>query len=170
MHLPPEIALIYESIGIKSVYDWQYDCISTTGIADGDSLVYCAPTSGGKTLISELIILRSAMYLKKRAIFVLPYVSLVIEKEKYFSRILKKYNRYCKKQDKLKIKAYHSDINSNIIHHNELILICTIEKANILLNTLISKSLGNTIGCAVVDELHTLGDPFNGYLLEILIR
>jgi len=26
------------------------------------------------------------------------------------------------------------------------------------------------LGCVVLDELHVLGNPFNGYLLEIFIR
>ena len=170
MHLPSTIAATYESLGIKNVYDWQHECISTAGVSEGESIVYCAPTSGGKTLISELIILRSAIYLKKRAIFVLPFVSLVVEKEKYFNKIIKKYNRFCPKNERLKVKAYHTEITGNRIQTNESILICTIEKANLLVNTLIIRGFGNSIGCVAIDELHTLGDSFNGYLLEILIR
>ena len=170
MHIPYEISLAYQGFGINKVYDWQYDCISTTSISEGESIVYCAPTSGGKTLISELIILRSVFYLKKRAIFVLPYVSLVEEKEEYFKRIIRKYYKSLRKTDQLKVKAFYGDNAVSVSNNNDMILICTIEKANILLNTIISKGLGNSIGCVVVDELHTLGDSFNGYLLEIFIR
>ena len=84
MHLSNDIALSYDSFGIKNVYDWQIECILGSCISNSGSLVYCAPTSGGKTLISELCILQSAMYFKLKAIFILPYVSLVLEKEHYF--------------------------------------------------------------------------------------
>jgi ERCC4-related helicase len=40
---------------------------------EGQNLVYCAPTSGGKTLVSEVLMLQRLFRLRKRAIFVLPY-------------------------------------------------------------------------------------------------
>ena len=51
-----------------------------------------------------------------------------------------------------------------------MIIICTIEKANVIVNSLIGRGLGHTIGCVVIDEMHTLGDSFNGYLLELECR
>ena len=146
-----------------------YNCISGTDVSSGESLVYCAPTSGGKTLVSELLILRSVMYLKKKAIFVLPYVSLVLEKETYFKKLVNRFNRQCHKNDKIKVMAFHGEMNVSQVRHDTNIIICTIEKANALVNTLITNCLGHMLGCVVVDEMHTLGDSFNGYLLEILI-
>ena len=170
MRLPQEISQSYIEMGVRNVYEWQYDCIVQTGVAAGNSIVYCAPTSGGKTLVSELIINRTATHLRKRAIFVLPFVSLVLEKENYFKRLLRRYFRSCNKFNRFKIKSYHSDINGYRIKNDELIIICTIEKANVIVNSLIGRGLGHTIGCVVIDEMHTLGDSFNGYLLEILVR
>lgn len=138
-------------------------------MGSGESLVYCAPTSGGKTLVSELLILRSVMYLKKKAIFVLPYVSLVLEKETYFKKLVNRFNKQCHKNDKIKVMAFHGEMNVSQVRHDTNIIICTIEKANALVNTLITNCLGHMLGCVVVDEMHTLGDSFNGYLLEILI-
>ncbi len=43
------------------------------GVQEGRNLVYCAPTSGGKTLVSEVLMLQRLFRLRKRAIFVLPY-------------------------------------------------------------------------------------------------
>lgn len=169
-HLPEDVSSTYLRMGVKEVYPWQRECIVSTGIADGDNLVYCAPTSGGKTLVSELLILRNALVLKKRAVFILPFVSLVIEKETHFKRVIKTYNRNCSIRHRVGVKSYHGDINGTKLRASDLIIICTIEKANLLINTLIQRRLTQSIGCVVIDELHSLGDSFNGYLLEILVR
>lgn len=49
------------------------------------------------------------------------------------------------------------------------IAIATIEKANSLVNHLMENGDVNTLGAVVIDELHLLGDPNRGYLLELLL-
>ena len=49
------------------------------------------------------------------------------------------------------------------------IAIATIEKANGIVNRLMEEGELGTVGCIVVDELHLLGDPSRGYLLELLL-
>lgn len=170
MKLPTNIANAYLKLGVETLYEWQYDCIQKSGALLNENIVYCAPTSGGKTLISELIILRTAISYKKRAIFVLPFVTLVLEKAAYFKKIISGYVRSLRKDERFTIKSYHSDVSVNQIRPSDLIVLCTIEKANQLINTLIARGGSSGIGCVIVDEMHTLGDSFNGYLLEILIR
>jgi DNA polymerase theta len=130
--------------------------------------VYCAPTGGGKTLVAELAILRTVIIERKRAIFVLPFVSLVLEKVNYFKKLLLRLNRNRPKSQRIKVHAFYGDQSLN--HHKYHVLICTIEKANGLVNSFIMTGMADRLGCVVMDEMHALGDSFNGYLLEILVR
>ena len=73
---------------------------------------------------------RNILGYRKRAIYVLPYVSIVAEKTQYLSRITDKLN--------FKIIELHSQSEASWTPNVDL-AICTIEKANSLLNKLIEE-------------------------------
>lgn len=63
-----------------SVIDWQDACLRLQSVVEGRSLIYSLPTSGGKTLVAEVIILRQILLQRKDTMFILPFVSIVQEK------------------------------------------------------------------------------------------
>lgn len=47
--------------------------------------------------------------------------------------------------------------------------VCTIEKANSIVNRLLEQQKLSSVGLVVVDEVHLISDPSRGYILELLL-
>ncbi|KFG63549.1 DEAD/DEAH box helicase domain-containing protein [Toxoplasma gondii RUB] len=60
----------------------------TEGSLTGRSLVYCAPTSGGKSLVADLIMVLRCLFAGKRCMYIVPHVSLCREKSEFLHNIL----------------------------------------------------------------------------------
>eukprot|EP00434_Breviolum_minutum_P035670 symbB.v1.2.031581.t1/scaffold3682.1/size52094/4 len=189
LDLPQAVVEAYQTRGIKSLYDWQAECLTTPGVQEGRNLVYCAPTSGGKTLVSEVLMLQRLFRLRKRAIFVLPYVSVVSEKAAFLQSLCKSTGlsngfktprNNCNKQAVPALTLPPSDMCALIqafyggspasVKDPFDIAVCTLEKANALINHMVEEGqLAKLLGTLVVDELHLVGDASRGYLLEIFL-
>lgn len=126
---------------------------------------FSAPTSGGKTLVSEILILHrlaaSSEYDRGLILFVVPFISLVEEKSSEFRA------RWVDLQ--VGIKCFHGDDPNHEISDDIDIAMCTIEKANSILNYLFDKRKANRLRMCVVDEVHLLSDDRRGFLLEVLL-
>lgn len=195
--LPLKILENYSNSHIKTLFPWQIDCLlsdygSVLGEYSTENLIYSAPTSGGKTLVAELLILKklaqnmqemdfmikpsksttiipsqlptfSTLNTKKKTIFyVVPFISLAEEKFTYFQEIWKDLS--------IGMRAYHREdgLDNNLGEDVELV-ICTIERANILLNYLLEEKREKQLSMVVIDEIHLLSDPSRGFLLEVML-
>jgi hypothetical protein len=85
--LPPEVQRVYASLNIHHPYDWQSDCLRSIRTHYPRNFFFTVPTSGGKTLIAEICLLRCSYIHKKKGLFILPFVSLVMEKAEQLSKL-----------------------------------------------------------------------------------
>lgn len=164
--LPSAVCRVYEEKGVKKLYPWQQECLSREGVAEGlCNLVYSAPTSGGKTLCAEVLMLKRVLEWRCKALFIVPTASLAEEKaksfEKMFSSIGLRVEGFFRSQG---VGMLESDSNGGAD-----IGVCTIEKAHHLINRLFEKKGHTTIGAVIVDEAHMIGHAERGSLLEGII-
>ncbi|XP_045766049.1 DNA polymerase theta isoform X2 [Maniola jurtina] len=160
--LPYEIASKYEKKGIIEMFDWQVDCLGNSKVLlECRNLVYSAPTSAGKTLVAEILAIKTVLERQKKVIIILPFVSIVREKMFYLQDILS--------SSGVRVEGFMGSQSPpgglQAVH----IAICTIEKANSLVNKLLDEGNITELGAVIVDELHLLGDPHRGYILELLL-
>ena len=158
----PEIVLErYSERGIESMFEWQSECLSLPNVLTGGNLVFSAPTSAGKTLVAELITLKCVMENRKKVMIILPFVSVAHEKANYLQSIFEPQG--------VRVGGFMGNQSPVGGFAGVDIAICTIEKANSLVNQLLEERAVHELGAVVVDELHMIGDQHRGYLLELLL-
>ena len=183
--LPERLVKNLASSGINSIYPWQSSCLLGRGLLNGDkNLVYTAPTGGGKSLVADVLMLKRVIEdPTKKAILVLPYVALVQEKLKWLRRIVDGVEKRVtfRSQTSSQLPAWRRPHNSSVrvvgffggskaraSWSDVDVAICTIEKANALVNAAIEDCTINDLGVVVLDELHMINDDHRGYLMELM--
>ncbi|GAB1226212.1 hypothetical protein ENUP19_0278G0047 [Entamoeba nuttalli] len=150
----------YEKKGIQELFEWQVECLKEKGVREGtENLVYSAPTSSGKTLVSEILMIERYCQTQKKMIYIVPYVSMAQEKEEYFQEIFKSI--------KINIKGY---FQNRVIDKEFDIGICTIEKGNGIINKLIEEKSIEEVSLIIIDEIHMIFDKRRGQIIEKIIN
>ena len=177
--LPPAVVNRFVSSGIKSgtVYPWQRAAIDEG--ADGSNLVYCAPTSGGKSLVANVLLVRALAKRARegnpgRALVILPFQSLVNEKVEDLKKLLAPmYKRGAGKHNGPDaVRGFAGESEGTPLSKplsnpgQEAVAVVTIEKANVCVSRLIAEGRIDELCAVVVDELHMVGDDDRGYTLE----
>eukprot|EP00002_Diphylleia_rotans_P022174 TRINITY_DN4341_c0_g1_i19.p1 TRINITY_DN4341_c0_g1~~TRINITY_DN4341_c0_g1_i19.p1 ORF type:complete len:1747 (-),score=308.26 TRINITY_DN4341_c0_g1_i19:1105-6345(-) len=158
--LPKDVVRAFQNRGIKAPYPWQQDCLRIDGVLQGRNLIYSAPTSGGKTLVSEILLLLWTLVRRKKGIIILPFVSIVAEKVTDLEGLVA--------GSPVVVKGFYGNKGGDV-PPDPMIAVCTIEKANALINRLAEDQRIDELGIVVCDELHMMGDNDRGYLLELLL-
>ncbi|XP_072765090.1 DNA polymerase theta isoform X2 [Anoplolepis gracilipes] len=152
----------YIARGVDCMFTWQMECLSNDQVMqERKNLVYSAPTSAGKTLVAEILLIKTILERKKKVIFILPFVSVVREKMYYFQDLLSDIG--------IRVEGFMGGSVPPGGFAATHVAIATIEKANSLVNRLMEENDLSSLGAVIIDELHLLGDPNRGYLLELLL-
>lgn len=161
-NLPKQIEREYRKKGIVEMFEWQAKCLNNPRVLMEDkNLVYSAPTSAGKTLVSEILMIKSILERKKKALLILPFVSVVREKMFYLQDLLS--------SSGIRVDGFFGGYSPPGGFEATQLAVCTIEKANSIVNKLLEQNKLDSLGIIVVDEIHLIGDASRGYILELLL-
>lgn len=131
---------IQQTRGIKGLYEWQDQCLNMA-LKSNQNLLYSLPTSGGKTLVAEILMIRELLCNRKHCLFVMPYVSIVQEKMRTLSSLAVSLN--------FAVEEYAGNRGSfppRKRKSKQVIYIATLEKAHGIINSLLELGRISEIG------------------------
>ncbi|WDK14254.1 DEAD/DEAH box helicase [Colletotrichum graminicola] len=168
--LPRPLLRNFHSLGIKIMYPWQKACLRGPGLLSGE-----------RNLIPVLMLKRVLEDKNAKALLVLPYVALVQEKVRWLRNIVqnvpkpkdeieheKRIWRRRADEDSIRVIGFFGGSKIKPTWSDFDVGVCTIEKANALINTAIDDCSINHLKAVVLDELHMIDDDHRGYLMELI--
>ncbi|KAK1636704.1 DEAD/DEAH box helicase [Colletotrichum phormii] len=168
--LPRSLVRNLYSLGIKIMYPWQKACLRGPGLLAGE-----------RNLVYILMLKRVLEEKNAKVLLVLPYVALVQEKVRWLRNIVqgvmkpkdeiddeKRIWRRRADEDTIRVIGFFGGSKIKPTWSDFDIGVCTIEKANALVNTAIDDCSIKHLKSVVLDELHMIDDDHRGYLMELM--
>ena len=164
LSIPDSIKVVLAKAGYETLYPPQEDAINA-GALDGKNIILASPTASGKTLIAELVILKTVLEKGGKALYLTPLRALASEKFEDFS----KYTSIEKSPGKkVRVGLTSGDYDSSDIYlANYDIIISTNEKADSLLRH--RSPWISDVAVVIADEIHLLTEADRGPTLEVVL-
>lgn len=157
LNLEKGLESIFSDSDIKELYPPQEEAIRAGILAAANkNFVIASPTASGKTLLAELVMLKSILTASGKCLYVVPLNALAYEKYQNFKD---KFSSVAK----IGISTGDYESSSRYLERYDVILL-TLEKLDSL--TRIKPSWLRKCSVVVVDEVHVLGDEKRGPRLE----
>jgi len=153
---PKEYVDLLKERGITHLNPVQRDAL-THGLTSDKNLLVVAPTASGKTLIGELALVKSALE-GGIGVYLVPLRALASEKYDEFQSL---------KRIGLKIGISTGDYESpaEYLGVNDIV-VATYERFDSLLR--LKPTWLKRVKCVVIDEMHNIGDPERGPIIEMI--
>ncbi len=164
LSIPDSVKAVLAKAGYDTLYPPQEDAI-TAGVLDGKNVVLASPTASGKTLVAELVILKSILENGGKALYLTPLRALASEKYEDFQ----KYTVVEKSPGRrVRVAVTSGDYDSSDIYlANFDIIISTNEKADSLLRH--RTPWIEDVSVVVADEIHLMTEADRGPTLEVVL-
>ncbi len=164
LSIPDSVKAVLARAGYDSLYPPQEDAIKA-GALEGKNIVLASPTASGKTLVAEMVILKSILEKGGKALYLTPLRALASEKYEDFQ----KYTSVEKSPGrKVRVAVTSGDYDrSDIYLTNYDIIISTNEKSDSLLRHR-SPWIAD-VSVVVADEIHLITEADRGPTLEVVL-
>ena len=156
LRLVKELEAIFGDGAIKELYPPQEEALKAGLIDTNKNFVIASPTASGKTLLAELVMLKSILTASGKCLYVVPLNALAYEKYQNFKD---KYSSVAK----VGISTGDYESSSRYLERYDIIIL-TLEKLDSL--TRLKPAWLRKISVVVVDEVHVIGEEKRGPRLE----
>ncbi|ABO07518.1 DEAD/DEAH box helicase [Pyrobaculum calidifontis] len=154
--LDARLIAVLKERGVGRLFPPQVEAVRA-GIFDGRSVLLCTATASGKSLLAEVAAVKAGLE-GRMALYAVPLKALAYEKLVHFS--------YYRGLVKVGVSTGDFDSDDRRLHEFDVVVV-TYEKLDSLLRH--RPNWLGLVGVVVVDEIHYLGDPRRGPVLESIV-